>query len=150
MKKVSLDVWIQLLGMIGVLGGLVFVGMEMQLSQRIAIAGQVQARTQMNVDRLLSPMEGNLDALRLWSPEIFSYASLNDEEKLITEAIHQWRFAMLENNFTQYQMGLFAEDYWIEAQERIELWYNACELRFAVGKRVKGFQNYLDSIPDRC
>ena len=66
MKKVSLDVWIQLLGMIGVLGGLVFVGMEMQLSQRIAIAGQVQARTQMNVDRLLSPMEGNLDALRLW------------------------------------------------------------------------------------
>ena len=43
MKKVSLDTWIQLLGMIGVLGGLVFVGFEMQQSQRIAIASQVQA-----------------------------------------------------------------------------------------------------------
>ena len=28
MKKVSVDVWIQLIGMLGVLGGLVFVGLE--------------------------------------------------------------------------------------------------------------------------
>ena len=42
--KVSFDTWIQLLGMVGVLGGLVFVGLEMQQSQRIAIASQVQAR----------------------------------------------------------------------------------------------------------
>ena len=32
MKKVSLDTWIQLLGMVGLLGGLVFVGLEMQQS----------------------------------------------------------------------------------------------------------------------
>ena len=57
---------------------------------------------------------------------------------------------MLENNFTQYRMGLFAEEYWNEAQERIELFYNACDLRFAVGKRVKSFQDYLETIPDRC
>ena len=31
MKKISVDTWIQLLGMVGVLGGLVFVGLEMQL-----------------------------------------------------------------------------------------------------------------------
>jgi len=49
MKKVSLDVWIQLFGMISVLGSSVFVGMGMQLSQRIAIAGQVQARTQSSI-----------------------------------------------------------------------------------------------------
>ena len=35
--KVSFDTWIQLLGMIGVLGGLVFVGLQMEQSQRIAI-----------------------------------------------------------------------------------------------------------------
>ena len=38
---VSFDTWIQLFGMIALLGGLVFVGLEMQQSQRIAIAGQV-------------------------------------------------------------------------------------------------------------
>tara|TARA_B100000530_G_C15789886_1_gene421146 strand:+ start:323 stop:775 length:453 start_codon:yes stop_codon:yes gene_type:complete len=150
MRKISFDVLIQLLGMLGVLGGLIFVGLEMQLSQRIALAGQIQARAQMNIERLLSPMEGNLDALRLWSPENFSYNSLSEDEKLIAVAIHQWRFNMLENNFTQYRMGLFAEEYWNEAQERIELFYNACDLRFAVGKRVKSFQDYLETIPDRC
>ena len=35
--EVSFDTWIQLLGMIGVLGGLVFVGLQMEQSQRIAI-----------------------------------------------------------------------------------------------------------------
>ena len=44
MKKVSLDTWIQLLGMVGLLGGLIFVGLEMKQSQLIALAAQQQAR----------------------------------------------------------------------------------------------------------
>ena len=35
--KVRIEVWIQLIGMLGVLGGLVFVGLEMRQSQLIAI-----------------------------------------------------------------------------------------------------------------
>ena len=42
MKKVSIDVWIQLIGMLGVLGGLVFVGLEMRQSQMIAIGDSVR------------------------------------------------------------------------------------------------------------
>mgnify|MGYP001500674046 CR=1 FL=1 len=44
--KVSFDTWIQLLGMLGVLGGLVFVGLEMQQSQTIALGAQQQAQSQ--------------------------------------------------------------------------------------------------------
>ena len=44
--KVSFDTWVQLLGMLGVLGGLVFVGLEMQQSQTIALGAQQQARTE--------------------------------------------------------------------------------------------------------
>ena len=40
MKKVSLDVWIQLIGVLSVLSGLVFVGLEMRQSQQIALAAQ--------------------------------------------------------------------------------------------------------------
>jgi len=32
MKKISLDAWIQLVGLLSVLAGLVFVGLEMRLS----------------------------------------------------------------------------------------------------------------------
>ena len=40
MKKISLDSWVQLIGMLSVVAGLVFVGLEMQQSQKFALAGQ--------------------------------------------------------------------------------------------------------------
>ena len=46
MKKVSLDVWIQLVGMLSVVASLVFVAIEIRQSQDIAIAGQIQAQKQ--------------------------------------------------------------------------------------------------------
>ena len=61
MKKVSLDTLLQLLGMVGVLGGLVFVGLEMQQSQRIAIAGQQQERASMWIDYYQSFLEAGYD-----------------------------------------------------------------------------------------
>ena len=59
--KVSFDTWIQLLGMIGVLGGLIFVGLEMRQSQMIALAAQSQARASMLIERVGVYTEANLD-----------------------------------------------------------------------------------------
>ena len=50
MKKIDSNVGVQLLGMLGVLGGLIFVGLEMRQSQQIALAAQQQARTDTIVD----------------------------------------------------------------------------------------------------
>ena len=75
MKKVSLDIWIQLIGMLGVLAGLVFVGLELQQSQRIAIANAIQGRNQMQSNYLLAPLEGQLQAVELRLPQ--DYQSLN-------------------------------------------------------------------------
>ena len=65
MKREVVQDLIQSLGMIGIIGSLIFVGLQMQQTQRIAIAGQVQARAEIAVDRTLSGLEGNLDAIRL-------------------------------------------------------------------------------------
>ena len=59
MRQINLNVWIQLVGMLGVLGGLIFVGLEMQQSQRIAIAGQIQARNDVLMTWAATPLEGN-------------------------------------------------------------------------------------------
>ena len=149
MRKVSLDTWIQLLGLMSVLGGLVFVGLQMQQTQQIAIAGQVQARAEMGVNRILSGLEGNLDAIRLFNYVNFDYEELNEEEKLIARNMHNWIGIMVENNFSQYQMGLFADDYWEQQERRILNWWNRCDLRSS-GGRIRSFQNYLDSLPDEC
>ena len=86
--KVSFDTWVQLLGMLGVLGGLVFVGLEMQQTQRIAVAGQVQARAEMAVERILAPIEGNMDFARLQNTNNLDYENLSDYEKLVAAQIH--------------------------------------------------------------
>ena len=53
-KKVSLDVWIQLLGVTGIIVSLIFVAMQMRQSQTIAVAGQIQARNQMLLENQLA------------------------------------------------------------------------------------------------
>ena len=148
--KVSFDVWIQLVGMLGVLGGLVFVGLEMRQAQTIAIAGQVQARAQMQTDRILAPLQGNLGVLRYWNSARYSYQDLSEDEKLVARAAHQWKGIMLENNYFQYKMGLFDESYWAQSEQRIAEWKNDCDFRNVSGNQVRIFQEYLDSIPDEC
>ena len=149
MKREVVQDLIQFLGMIGIIGSLIFVGLQMQQTQRIAIAGQVQARAEMAVDRILSGLEGNLDAIRLANGDNFDFEELNEEEQMIARQMYAWRGIMFENNFTQYQMGLFADDYWEQQEIRILNWWNRCDLRSS-GGRLRSFQNYLDSLPDEC
>ena len=63
MKKVSLDTWIQLIGLLSVLGGLVFVGLQMQQTQRIASAGQVQAVAGILTNHFVALMEGEAETM---------------------------------------------------------------------------------------
>ena len=50
MKKVNFDACAQLIGMISIVASLIFVGMQMQQSQTIALAAQQQSRTEVLVD----------------------------------------------------------------------------------------------------
>ncbi len=149
MKREVVQDFIQFLGMIGIIGSLIFVGLQMQQTQRIAIAGQVQARTEMFVNRIMSGLEGNLDAARLVNIDRFNYDELNEEEQLIARQMYSWVGYMIENNYFQYQMGLMADDYWEQQERRILRWWNQCDFRNS-GGRVRSFQNYLDSLPDEC
>ena len=44
MKKIAIEDLMQLLGMVGIIGSLIFVGLEMRQSKRIAMAGQQMER----------------------------------------------------------------------------------------------------------
>ena len=47
----------RILSLVGVIASLIFVGLELKQSQRIALAGQQQARTELNSNRLLTELE---------------------------------------------------------------------------------------------
>jgi hypothetical protein len=49
-EKISLDVWIQLLGMSGIIVSLIFVALQMRQSHQFALAAQQTARMEVFVD----------------------------------------------------------------------------------------------------
>ena len=103
MKKVSLDTWIQLSGMIGLLGGLIFVGLEMQQNQRIALAAQQTSRVELFSNMVNSLTESGVNYR--------TFSTTEDEFDPQRNVAHQllWIF---ENDYLQYSLGLMDEGIW--------------------------------------
>ena len=153
--KVSFDTWVQLLGMLGVLGGLVFVGLEMRQSQIIAVAGQAQARNQAQLDFQL----GVLTSENKFSRGIFDRGGINglnpadleQEEAQALRHVLNWRAISLQNAFQQYQLGLLPEDVWEQVKSRIKPQWDSCYSRRSLNSVIPSFLEYLESLPaDDC
>ena len=149
MKKVSLDTWIQLIGMLSVLGGLIFVGLEMRQNYEIALGNQHQGRTELRAALLMSPLEGNIDAVKV---EFLDWEEQTEEQRQISIQVQRFRWALLENLFFQYNLGLISEDVWRQTEGNIRRWYGRCELREAMNLSLSNpaFQEYVNSFPDEC
>ena len=117
MKKVDINALIQLLGMVGIIGSLVFVGLEMRQSHRIALAAQHQARSEMFMDQVNVHTEAGL-TFRNYSNEE-RYAGLNG----------LWAASIVfENDFVQYELGLMEEDLWEKKKAVIRTLSRFCEM----------------------
>ena len=81
MRKIDIQDLIQLLGMIGVIGSLVFVGLEMRQSQTIARATQQQDRAAILVDVVNSFYEVDVDMQSTYFEKKFAL-SLEFETKV--------------------------------------------------------------------
>ena len=124
MRRVSLDTWIQLLGMLSVVAGLVFVGLEMQQTQRIALASQLQARTELISNRLLTELElfGEI------GPDAITSAVEWDEMELLSDAL------------------------WSQVDGYINARYSECHLREIYNASVsyQPLRDYINELPDVC
>jgi len=115
--KVSFDTWIQLLGMLGVIGGLIFVGLEMQQSQRIALAAQHQARSEMFMDQINAHTQAGITFRDYTADE--RYARINGFHAVSV---------IFENDFIQYELGLMDEDLWEKKKVVIKRISGNCEM----------------------
>ena len=104
--KVSFEIWVQLLGMIGVLGGLIFVGLEMRQSQEIALAAQQQARTEIFTGIVNSVNESSEVSLYQILTKATENRPLTASEEKIAENYALQTVWIFENDFIQYQAGL--------------------------------------------
>ena len=148
MKKVSLDTWIQLLGMIGLLGGLIFVGFEMRQSQIIALGAQQHARTEMAGALWLAGLEGETDIHAAMSKP---WPELSANQKSVREQIQRHYWMLLQNNHYQYELGLINEELWAQIEGRIRTRYSESHLRnMIIVDPSDGLRRLLNSLPDNC
>ena len=103
MRKVSLDTWIQLSGMIGLLGGLIFVGLEMQQNQRIALAAQQTSRVELFSNMVNSLTESGVN----YRPSSATEEEFDPQRNVAHQLL--WIF---ENDYLQYSLGLMDEGIW--------------------------------------
>ena len=130
--KVSFDTWLQLLGMLSVLAGLVFVGLEMRQSQQIALAAQQQARTEIFTGIVNSVNESSEVSLYQILVKVTDNAPLTASEEKIAENYALQTVWIFENDFIQYQAGLIDENVWLAKLFSIRTIASMCHFRDAV------------------
>ena len=136
-----------LLGITGIIGSLIFVGIEIQQNQNIAMASQLQARNDALMAFYSAPLEGSVTALLLTEGGIEPNIDWsNDEERATLIAIVRVRIISLLNSFNQYNAGLIDQDTFTYAMNRALQIYENCRLRPTVIQRVpRGFLDYLEN-----
>jgi hypothetical protein len=137
-----------LLGMLGIIGSLIFVGIEIRQNQQIAMASQLQARNTALMAFYAAPLEGSAIALRLMEggiePEI---DWSNDEERVTLIAIVRVRVLSLLNGYNQYNSGLIDEATYQYTMNRALEIYDNCRFREVVVQRVP--TDFLEFLKDR-
>jgi hypothetical protein len=152
MKKISLEVWIQLIGIISIVASLTFVGLEMRQSQRIALVSQIQERSYAASAEMNAFTEANLD----WFSGKFSIppmSELTTEQKAARNSENQsWFF--YEADYFQYSQGLMTEPVWQAKLRAMEVNLKRCEYPEIYEARSElveiGLKRILDQMPSQC
>ena len=153
MKKVSLDTWIQLLGMVGHLGGLIFVGLEMRQSQLIALAAQQQARVDTFTNNSNALTEAGISIRQLLAMAS-GRIEVTEEYEAALDNMGHFNWWVYENDFLQYSLGLMDEEIWAAKLSPLQATYNFCNIRQIWNSRRNGldkrFVALVESFPDEC
>ena len=149
-KTVSFDTLVQLIGMFSVLAGLLFVGLELRQSQKIAIANQEQARSEQVTDQLIALMDGAWRDMYQIAGK--PYGELTDEQRYLRMIQRNWATQMQQNTLYQYNQGFISESEWKVIQARIAQSWDDCEFRETYDFRFieEEFAQYLRALPDLC
>ena len=140
------------LGVIGIISSLVFVAIELQQNQKIALANARQDRTNTTI--------ANFDAFTTASLDWQSFMLDNDlsydysKDLIARRNTYHLSWFLFENDYFQYTQGLMDEDFWEAKKRAFQDWYNRCDLRNLYESRSRympdGFTALMSSFPDEC
>lgn len=143
-----------LLGIIGIIGSLVFVGMELRQSQQIALAAQQQQRAALITEVIGTFSDANppISFLDFLNQTI----DMNDKNNRATTETYMYRVWMIyENDHLQHKLGLMDEDVWQAKLTSMRAIYGMCQYkevtRFALSYSSQDLRETLQgSGPNPC
>lgn len=125
----------ELLGIVAIVGSLIFVGLQMKQSQDIAIATQYQARAEAVQNLQLASMEADWVGVRELRSAISDDISARDINLTL------WLWIQFDNHFYQYKAGFLDEDAWQGQWRNIKAIYSQCDMRFVWDWRKAGLRS---------
>ena len=138
------------LGVVGVIGSLIFVGLELRQTQRIALADMEQRRSEQNTDRALAFLTGEAEAIA--NSRGKSLSQLSPKESFLREMHWEWATQMQQNTLFQYEEGFISDSQWEIIAARILQSWNNCSSRELYDENYleTAFTEYLETLPDEC
>jgi len=138
------------LGVLGVIGSLIFVGLELRQTQRIALADMEQRRSEQNTDRALAFLTGEAEAYA--NSRGKSLSQLSSKERFLREMHWEWATQMQQNTLFQYEEGFISDSQWEIIVARILQSWNNCSSRELYDENYleTAFIEYLETLPDEC
>ena len=102
---------IQLLGIVGIIGSLIFVGLQMSQSKNFAEAAQQQTRSASAMDQFAVLNEAGHDAQSILINDLSLQHQLRPLDIAARNFYHQL-LTLFENHFFQHQQGLVPSSIW--------------------------------------
>ena len=128
MTSGKLREWLEIIGIFGVIASLVFVGLEMRQSQKIALSAAYQARSDSSmVIRMAAVESETLQSANGKLREGKEFEDLSSEELSAVIDLMAGNMIYLENMHYQYVNGFISEEHWET---------NRAELRQLLGRNA--------------
>ncbi len=123
METAKLNDWLQILGMIGVIASLIFVGLEMRQSREIAISQTYQSRAESEVAMIMESSSNS--AFQAARPKLNAglIEELTEEEHVALDYHYGALLTLWENDHFQYQQGYLSDEHWAKTE-----WNLTCTL----------------------
>tara|TARA_B100000676_G_scaffold43196_1_gene41331 strand:- start:1166 stop:1624 length:459 start_codon:yes stop_codon:yes gene_type:complete len=144
----NIEKLINVVGVLGVIASLIFVGLELRQSQQIALGAAAQARLDALAAPRLAVLQTAPNAFKAPSGNISfdEYEMLTDDEKAIWELRSSTGALNLQNALMQNELGLMPEVLWEQAEERaIGGWANCLVRPILLSQLTIDFQAYLET-----
>jgi hypothetical protein len=123
----------ELIGIGAIVASLIFVGLQLQQSQEIAVGAQYQERAHATIQNYLSQIQSD-QALRNRGQRLINAASSGSypiviknlietagpESVAVTYLLYRSKMAMMDNCHFQYESGFMTEDTWLAMRRRLQ------------------------------